>query len=774
MGKVALIWIVVLVAVGQRAFAIHAGDNDLPYAQPMTHPLDKPLNDKYDGKCFFMNLGPTGIRARIDPEAPRQFKVMYVFQDDKSPARGKIEIGDMIIGANGREFQLAHGFHRKQPGARGWQGPPFELAQAIEDSQGKDGRLDLIVLPGGDAQAKKVVSIQIKPVGRFSKTYPWNCPRSEKLRKDLCDFLIKNGINGRHHYQIQQLLALWAAGDERAMPMIRAKAHQIMSGRYDPEDSGMVTWNWGYSGIFLGEYYNMTQDKAVLPAVRALGECYRLGMDWRAGAYSHRPFPFIQKRIASGGPKGYGAMAGPGGLSMLAQSTFKANGLPYPQEAYHRIHQAYLRTAGGSASASIAYGFSAWTHACIEVDNPTKGVSGQGVGYRCPTGMKDIGSYKITWPTRADPRWKPTDWVADEADTNLVFQMGDNWRLVVRQMPLPEPSRPYHTQADGGGHCAPMGMGAAAHFVGNRGNKSWNWLGEHMADGCARSPGMLFDGHADATMHGFFSVIGAAWADKQYLRSYLDYVKTLIILSEPHDGQGLVEQPFGCQRNSTCSIARDRTAYTHVVILLLSLPQKRLLITGGDPTIGDGDSVNNPMGAIQSEGFIIKHCLRQAEQLRAGHQPYSASLRFLDIYAKADNERATEAAIFAERLRAWIASRTDELIKASDEDPVAAMSSMATFARRVRGLDEEAKLNARINQINQMPGVRQLTAAYRSVQRIKSILSRTKNPRSVQRLMSRAADDINAILQIEGLDDAVRAETQALNKTLESLGASPD
>ena len=113
---------------------------------------------------------------------------MYVFQDDKSPAKGLINKGDIIIGANGNEFQDPHGFDRKE-GGRGWPGPPYELSKALEDSQGKDGKLSLIVWPKGRNKEQKNVELQLKPVGRFSKTFPWDCPRSDKLRKDLCDFM---------------------------------------------------------------------------------------------------------------------------------------------------------------------------------------------------------------------------------------------------------------------------------------------------------------------------------------------------------------------------------------------------------------------------------------------------------------------------------------------------------------------------------------------------------------------------------------------------------
>jgi hypothetical protein len=588
----------------QSLYAIHRGGNDLPYAQAMTHPLDKPLNDKYGGKCFFMNLGPTGIRARIDPEAPTKFKVTYVFQDAKSPAKGKIKIGDMIIGANGKTFHTPHGFHRKRAGSRGWQGPPFDLALAIEDSQGKDGKLDLTVMTGDGKSGRDVVTLQLKPVGRFSETYPWNCPRSDKLLEELCDFMFEDGVPKGRPTTIQAILALWASGDKRAIPLVKGQAEGMMKGRRSPAETGMITWMWGYQGIFLGEYYNAFKDKGVRGAVEALNNCFELGMDYGSGGFSHRPFPYIQQRAADTGVKGYGSMAGPGGLSMLAQSIFQQTGLPISERAYNRTHQAYLGGAGHNSSGSSAYGFGGrgWSSVNIRLKHEATSLCSnkEGIGYICPTGMKYIGDFEVEkWTQISRGKWDmkmvpPTgefSWLKSDADKLLVYKTGGymkgktNQRMVIRPTFHPEPTAPYANNHAGGGHNAPVGMGALAHFIGNTGNTSWNHLGKHMATCCAYSPGRTWDGHACGEMHAFFNILGASRADEKDFRHFLDYYKTLIILSETHDERskgGLVEQPFGCQRNATCSIQRNRKIYTYNTILLLSIPKRKLLITGAD------------------------------------------------------------------------------------------------------------------------------------------------------------------------------------------------
>ena len=55
---------------------------------------DRAIAEKL-GTGWFMNVGPTGLRARITHEHPAYFTIKFVF--DKSPAAGKIEAGDILI-----------------------------------------------------------------------------------------------------------------------------------------------------------------------------------------------------------------------------------------------------------------------------------------------------------------------------------------------------------------------------------------------------------------------------------------------------------------------------------------------------------------------------------------------------------------------------------------------------------------------------------------------------------------------------------------------------
>jgi Family of unknown function (DUF6288) len=533
------------------------------------------------GPCWYLNVGPTGLRAQITHEYPCYFTIKYVFE--KSPAAGKIKVGDIVIGANGTLLKMPHTFGRGNR-VTGWDGPLVDMAKLIEDSQGKDGKLNLMVWPGGDKKKQATVPLQIEALGKFSPTYPFNCPRSDKLVKDTCDFLLKQydqegGFKKMVHTHSHCVLALMASGDKKYDSHIKRIMSGYSSRKYSSDNgNGFPCWGNGYDGIVMGEYYLRYKDKSMLSAMKSLAECYELSQDWNNGGFSHKPFPAIQQRVAAGGPKGYGPMAAPGGLAMLAMSLFKAGGLPYSESAYQRIHQSYLQSASPEG-VNIIYGFPEWHHAVIALEEVKKGKSGKGIGYKCPTGMTTLGKYSITWPTKADPRWVPTDWVEDESKNNMVYEMGDNLRLVVRTMTLKEPSKSFQTRK--GCAEAPVGLGALAHLVGNKDNPSWEYLGQHCASSCALAPRDWLQGHASSSMHQLWVALAAARAEEKEFRSFMEQVKWWFIMQQCHDG-GFFILPDRDRDTNSDPFYGARNLPSANAAIILALQRRQLQITGAD------------------------------------------------------------------------------------------------------------------------------------------------------------------------------------------------
>lgn len=559
------------------------------------------------GAGWFLNVGPTGLRARITHEHPQYLTIKYVFKN--SPAHGLVNINDIIVGANGKRLTVPHTFGRGSRGRGGWEGPMLDMSKLIEDSQGRDGKLELIVWPGGEKSAEKTVTVQIEPVGRFSPTWPFNCPRSDKLMLDLCDFLVDDykragKFESQVHTHSAAVLALMASGGKKYDRLVK----DIMSGyrdkRYDPVNgNGFPAWGYGHDGIVMGEYYLLTKDRSLLPAIESLTTCYVEAQTPESGGYSHKPYPSIQRRIAEGGPKGYGAMALPGGLAMVAMSLFKEAGLDYAAPAYERLHQAYLRSAGSNGA--IGYGFEAWDHAVIKLtgaDAKKKG-SPKGIGFLCPYDMREIKEFEIEWPTKKDPRYKPTDWITKEAETNRIFDFGDAKRIVVRTMPVPEPKRPYQHDGQPCDHYARSGVGALAHSIGNSGNKSWNYFSDFLATGCAKSPNSLLDGHASTHMHVLWGSLGAAMADPKDFQEYMEGIKWWFIMAQAHDG-GFVVMP-GRDYASTDHVYATRVFPSACAALILSVKEKRLQITGAARGTGGKTAKTSAFGSSGREARAL-------------------------------------------------------------------------------------------------------------------------------------------------------------------------
>lgn len=239
----------------ETGWAIVDPDNMGQWTKPTNSGPDK------DVPGFLVNLGPTGARAILKETS---FVVKYVFPT--SPADKKLSIDDEIVGVNDKMFTTKHIFG-KQYGMGyevGYEGPIMDFGNAIEDSEGRDGVLKLTVIRNGK---QMTVSVSLPAIGRFSKTYPLNCPKSDKLVSDALQYLLKHtkDFGTQCHTRGAVGLALLSQGK-----MEEAKA---MAASWN-EAPGDGTWVWpvAYQSIFLSEYYLKTKDKSVLKTIKLLAD----------------------------------------------------------------------------------------------------------------------------------------------------------------------------------------------------------------------------------------------------------------------------------------------------------------------------------------------------------------------------------------------------------------------------------------------------------------------------------------------------------------------
>ncbi len=557
-------------------------------------------------KGWYLNVGPTGIRARITHEHPASFTVRYVFED--SPAHGRIHPGDIIVGANGEVMETPHQFGRGR-GIDGWDGPLVEMARLIEDSQANDGQLELIVWRNGNEEERETVALQIRPRERFSRTFPFDCSRSDDLVAQLTAALVaeyeRNGNRwGDSHVQAHSLLALMASGEPEHEAMIQEFRREAADYRTRGVESqaGLPAWEYGYMGVVLGELFTRYADERLLPAIESLGEYYVHGADPASGSYSHKPFPAIRQRVAHGGGLGYGPMATPGGLAMLAMSIWRVNGLGIPTTAHERLHQSYLRNTFPDG-VRAGYSFRNRDAVVIALEDGSRARSPRGCGFFVQQGMENLGAYTVRHP-RNGSVIDPPEWLTDEADTNLVYDISapepgiygsPHVRYIVRKSPIPEPEGPFETTR--GFARAATGVGALAHLIGNDDRPSWGYLGDHAARSCALDPRNWLSGHASSSIHQLWVALAAARAGEDLFREFMEQVRWWFVMQEDHRGTYFVVPDRDYVVNSDIRHGPHMLPTANAAIIL-SLPRRQLLITGAD--VGTAEAPESGAGAAQA------------------------------------------------------------------------------------------------------------------------------------------------------------------------------
>ncbi len=207
------------------------------------------------------NLGPTGALGWMHVEAgmtENSRQILITAVENGSPAAGKLEVGDVILGVFGKRFT--------EDARR-----VFGRAIGQAESEAARGLLPLTVSRKGKAQE---IVLKLQVMGSYSETSPYNCPKAKKILEQGLVVLAKNpGKDNKLH---TNELALLAAGRPEDLEILRKSAHEIATKTPDVEalwkDSSkgeMRTWYHGYNNLFLCEYYLATGDKTVLPAIQS-------------------------------------------------------------------------------------------------------------------------------------------------------------------------------------------------------------------------------------------------------------------------------------------------------------------------------------------------------------------------------------------------------------------------------------------------------------------------------------------------------------------------
>ena len=204
-------------------------------------------------------IGVTGIEARIYPGV----LVTVEKTQPNTPADGKFNKGDIIVGVNGVALKGKN--------------PLVALGTALTEAEAKDGVLAFDVKPGKDGQVR-TVTVKIPVLGAYSDTFPLGSAKSTTIIKQAAEFYSSKDRLKKHGYlNGLACLFLLSTGDDAYVPRVKQYFAQFLKdpngwGKTAWDDGvqgvGDMTWDNGYNGIACGEYYLRTGDRSVLPLLQ--------------------------------------------------------------------------------------------------------------------------------------------------------------------------------------------------------------------------------------------------------------------------------------------------------------------------------------------------------------------------------------------------------------------------------------------------------------------------------------------------------------------------
>jgi len=252
-------------------------------------PPDLTRGGKSDGTHDW-TLGPTGARGwtfgwGLETTDARQILITKV--EKGSPSDGKLEVDDAILGVNGRLFDRDA---RKAFGDAIAEAEKTENKGILRLSRWRQGKED-------------EVALRLKVLGAYADAAPYDCPKSRAILENGYRYLAEHGLGDGFVAPINALAVL-ATGKPELLDKVKALAHKLgpPTLKLDMSD-GMCVWNWGYTNLFLCEYYLATGDEYVLPAIREFSTMTAKGQS-AVGTWGHGlSLPSYEGRLG-----GYGAI----------------------------------------------------------------------------------------------------------------------------------------------------------------------------------------------------------------------------------------------------------------------------------------------------------------------------------------------------------------------------------------------------------------------------------------------------------------------------------
>jgi hypothetical protein len=216
-------------------------------------------------------FGPMGIGIELHQPA-FVMKVKNVEKGSPAEATGKLKPGQIIESINGQPLKDID--------------PRIQLGGIITRAEATDGVIKLRVKAKPEDKAEEVV-VTIPVLGSYSRTWPLNCPKSDKIVRNMADTLARSGNHAGLGYDLG-LLFLLSTGEEKDLEVARGWIKEVVAKHRNAAKIDSYPWFAGWGGIGWCEYYLRTGDESILPLIEQLADylkrtMYNNGWSCRGG-----------------------------------------------------------------------------------------------------------------------------------------------------------------------------------------------------------------------------------------------------------------------------------------------------------------------------------------------------------------------------------------------------------------------------------------------------------------------------------------------------------
>ncbi len=352
------------------------------------------------------HLGPTGVLGyMVGGLKGDQIEVTAVFAG--SPAEGKLQWGDVILGVNGTRFGAGRNMgmllgkqiiEAERPVNDGtlklivWRDKNFSARNGKKDIAGVDIE-KLLNKPANDktlydwkpeAEQKREarsqnsdefpidsktieITLNLEVFPEYSDTSPYDCPKAERIRENAWKVLeaqFKAGKVRADRRGTIMALALVASGKPEHRKLVHEWVRSARSPWRPPTEKigakfepgykgykGYQSWHYGFDGLACAIYYDATGDDFVLPALRKYAIETAMGQAG-GGSWGHTfAFPSFNGGKLHGWNPGYGALNAAGNRCFFLVALAQKLGIKHPEidlavKRAHKFFGSYVDKGG--------------------------------------------------------------------------------------------------------------------------------------------------------------------------------------------------------------------------------------------------------------------------------------------------------------------------------------------------------------------------------------------------------------------------------------------